>query len=330
MDNLPAKKIDLDIFTIVIPILQRISEFLKQSSPSLHMLKFMDLVLKDLKDLPQTPDTHSFFLEMLEHFVPYMPNCLYEEVFSVFDKLLHLSGDALTEAIVKKTTLSMIDKYTAKGKHYKNSISLFLKKILEVKVRPRHDRMVSGNNLDVDEYGSEEQISIQTKSNFFEVLCDLCFFENIEQLSHDSQDEAKVLMENHEMFIEKLQFFIDMVGQLGEFHVPLFAGIMSHHRFKHCLFELLNNGETMIRRKCHEVLEAVSQFYTQFCTTKTVYELAMSSDSQRKNEVEVEFINTERLQISQLVVQCVRHSLESNKQDSYVQFDSLILLDYLF
>ncbi len=176
------------------------------------MLKFMDLVLKDLKDLPQTADTHSFFLEMLENFVPYMPNCLYEEVFSVFDKLLHLSGDALTEAIVKKTALSMIDKYTAKGKHYKNSISLFLKKILEVKVRPRHDRIISGQNMDVDEYGSEEQISIQAKTNFFEVLCDLCFFENIDSLQSENGEEAKAQMENHDMFIEKLQFFIDMIG----------------------------------------------------------------------------------------------------------------------
>ena len=67
----------------------------------------------------------------------------------------------------------------------------------------------------------------------------------------------------------------------------------------------------------------------QYCTSKTVYELAIpnASSAQGNNKngaskgvtnevVEVEFINHERLYVSQMVIQCVRASLEQ-KNDSY-------------
>jgi hypothetical protein len=50
MDSLPPKKVDIDIVQIIIPILQRTSEFLQFHSPSLSMLKFLDLTLQDIKD----------------------------------------------------------------------------------------------------------------------------------------------------------------------------------------------------------------------------------------------------------------------------------------
>lgn len=47
--------------------------------------------------------------------------------------------------------------------------------------------------------------------------------------------------------------------------------------------------------------------------------------------MEVDFINCERLFIAQLIIQCVHKSFElNNGNDSYLQFNSLILLDYLF
>lgn len=45
--------------------------------------------------------------------------------------------------------------------------------------------------------------------------------------------------------------------------------------------------------------------------------------------MEVEFVNQERLYISQIVVQCIKISLDQ-RNDSYLQFNSLILLDFLF
>jgi len=47
--------------------------------------------------------------------------------------------------------------------------------------------------------------------------------------------------------------------------------------------------------------------------------------------MEVDLISHDRLYIAQLIIQCVRKSFERNSgDDSYLQFNSLILLDYLF
>jgi|AACY02.8.fsa_nt_gi hypothetical protein len=47
--------------------------------------------------------------------------------------------------------------------------------------------------------------------------------------------------------------------------------------------------------------------------------------------MEVDLISHDRLYIAQLIIQCVRKSFERNNgDDSYLQFNSLILLDYLF
>ena len=48
--------------------------------------------------------------------------CLYEEIFPVFDKLLSLSQDVMTERILKKCIMALIDKYTMKNKAHKQSI----------------------------------------------------------------------------------------------------------------------------------------------------------------------------------------------------------------
>lgn len=67
LDNLPPKKVDIDILQIIIPILQRTSEYLRENSPTQSMLKFLDIVLTDIKvgKFCQTsyPDLKLFFLD---------------------------------------------------------------------------------------------------------------------------------------------------------------------------------------------------------------------------------------------------------------------------
>ena len=47
--------------------------------------------------------------------------------------------------------------------------------------------------------------------------------------------------------------------------------------------------------------------------------------------MEVEYINHERLFVCQLVIDVIKTSLEPSRNgDAYLQFNSLILLDYLF
>lgn len=59
---------------------------------------------------------------MLNNFVNYISYNLYEEVFSVFDKLLQLCQDVMNEQVLKKCIIALVDKYTLKTKSHKNSI----------------------------------------------------------------------------------------------------------------------------------------------------------------------------------------------------------------
>ena len=67
------------------------------------MLKFLDIVLRDIKAggyCTKNADLQYFFLDMLHNFVPYISYSLYEEVFSVFDKLLAMCVDVINEKVV--------------------------------------------------------------------------------------------------------------------------------------------------------------------------------------------------------------------------------------
>lgn len=102
------------------------------------MLKFLDIVLRDLKQGEHTKnnvDLQYFFLELLNNFVNYISYCLYEEVFSVFDKLLSLCCDVINEKVVTKCIESLVDKYTIKSKAHKNSLQIFMKALMEVKIK---------------------------------------------------------------------------------------------------------------------------------------------------------------------------------------------------
>ena len=46
---MPVGKVDLDIVSILMPTLERTCDFLSGNSPSLHMLKFLDIVLADVQ-----------------------------------------------------------------------------------------------------------------------------------------------------------------------------------------------------------------------------------------------------------------------------------------
>ncbi len=48
MAGLPKSQADLDIISVIFPALQRTSDYIKENSPNLSMIKFLDLVLTDM------------------------------------------------------------------------------------------------------------------------------------------------------------------------------------------------------------------------------------------------------------------------------------------
>ena len=290
LENLPPKRVDIDLLQIMIPILQRTTEYLKNNSPSLHMLKFLDIVLKDLKlagYCASNPDLQYFFLDMLNNFVGYISYCLYEEVFSVFDKLLTLCSDVVNEKVLTKCIVALVDKYTIKSKAHKSTLQAFVKSLMEVKVRTHGKEAQSShrtiNNTDDDL--DDDQISVHSKNNYFEILCEFCFFGNKDPLPATElelkkmRNDFKSPIDLHDLYIDKLQFFSDSLAQLTEIHVNLFTSLITHPQFKPTLMGLLSKGETSLRLKCHELLELISNYYVQHCTSKTVYRMAAPAPS---------------------------------------------------
>jgi hypothetical protein len=76
-----------------------------------------------------------FFLDFFDNFLTSMSYSLYEEIFSVFDKLLYLTTDVINERVIKKCIITLVDKYTVKSKSHKSSMTAFMKILMDVKSR---------------------------------------------------------------------------------------------------------------------------------------------------------------------------------------------------
>jgi len=136
----PNYEVDLNLALVMMPTLERTSDFLFGNSPSLPMLKFLEIVLTDVTSyyrvgkgpssmtgssprqgqqnymIRPPEELKAFFVSLLSNFVSHISYSLYEEVFPIFDKLLALTGDLVDEQILRKCIVSLVDKYTIKSK----------------------------------------------------------------------------------------------------------------------------------------------------------------------------------------------------------------------
>lgn len=101
----------------IYPILNRVCEYLQDHSPSLQMLKFLDIVLKDM--VAPTPDLKRFYLAMMCNLVPSMKNCIYDEIYGVFSLLLDLCIDEFDGRALSVCLKIFTDKSTLRSKVYK-------------------------------------------------------------------------------------------------------------------------------------------------------------------------------------------------------------------
>ncbi len=72
-------------------------------------------------------------------------------------------------------------------------------------------------------------------------------------------------------------------------------------------------------------MEIITNYYVQYCTSKTVYELAVPQAANAKKGgpttevMEVEYINHERLFVCQLTIEVIKNSLEPvRSNDAYL------------
>ena len=92
---------------------------------------------------------------------------------------------------------------------------------------------------------------------------------------HLRQLDMRGPMDMHELYVDKLQFFIDSLALMTETHIGMFTYLITNHNFKTMLLKILEHGETNVRMKAHEILEALTSYFVQFCPSKTVYEFPL-------------------------------------------------------
>ena len=102
------------------------------------MLKFLDIVLTDFSKIflksskLQVPfEIQYFMIELLENFVCYISYSLYEEVLGIFESMIQLCPDVLTEKVIRACVVALIDKYTMKTKNLKTVTTNYMKFLLE-------------------------------------------------------------------------------------------------------------------------------------------------------------------------------------------------------
>ena len=93
------------------------------------------------------------------------------------------------------------------------------------------------------------------------------------------QLEMRGPLDMHELFIDKLQFFIDSLSLMTDEHINMFTNLITHPNFKLLLLDILRHGETNVRMKSHEILEALTTYFVKWCPSKTVYEFADKSNA---------------------------------------------------
>jgi len=269
LDSLPRGKVQLDIVQVLMPSMQRLCSFLENNSPSLPMLKFLEIALSDFttyftqtsgkgKALVVPMELQMFFAQILNNFADYISYSLYEEVFSVFDKLLSLTSDVMSEVILKKCIVALVDKYTLKNKAHKASLTAFMKSLFDLKIR-RQER-------DFEEQVDAELLN--QKTCYFELMCEFCFFSNVanafrpENPSFELNQVAfRSTNDIYEICVDKLQFFIDSLSLLNDYHINLFTNLITHLNFKALLLTLLDHHETLLRLKSHEILESLTAYF---------------------------------------------------------------------
>ena len=157
---------------------------------------------------------------------------------------------------------------------------------------PEFEEIINENDLSAN----------NNQGTFFEVMAQFCFFENLDtnyksmaregtvraiddRRDHNShglpQLDFRGPMDMHELFIDKLQFFIDSLALMTEVHIGMFTYLITNHSFKAMLLKMLEHGETHVRMKAHEILEALTSYFVQCCPSKTVYEFPATGSGGR-------------------------------------------------
>lgn len=139
LDSLPIDT-NTELIPIILSYLSEIYVFAEKSSPTLSMLKFINIILAPitrneiLYQFP-TPSCYSKLTEFLLNFtlryVNWLPHNLNEEAFKVLDSVLNIIRYNMRYEHIEAIALALLDKYTMRSKIHKETVKKFIEIILD-------------------------------------------------------------------------------------------------------------------------------------------------------------------------------------------------------
>lgn len=174
----------LSMFDCIVELIFKTIEYCKHSAPTVPMLKFLNIVLGDLK-------IEDKLIEVLLQFLPVfcgcIPNNINDEIFLVLNQIIGITGDHLENSHLKALVDGMLDQYTVKSQSQRNSKGFLISLIL-------------------------------SKESYLEFLVEYCLLTNkvpvLDQLKYDRQR----LVSEHDKYLDKLSFAIDVVTLFEKSH----------------------------------------------------------------------------------------------------------------
>ena len=215
------------------PYLERIHEFSKKSSPTLSMLKFINLILKPLENDINGYYNHpvskaqiqlnNFLLSFMLTFVKWVPHNLNEEAFKVLDTLLSILRFSLKYEHIKEVTLALLDKYTMRSKIHKETMNSFINLLLE------HDNF--------SEIGDMSEHSNNYTGFFVQaIISEPNCIENFTKNSHNEKVD----------FIEKVNLLNMLINDMDEQHSVLFDAMVRNVQLQNFLCLMIKSEVTSI------------------------------------------------------------------------------------
>jgi hypothetical protein len=206
IDSLPVDT-NTELIPIILPYLDKINEFAQKSSPTISMLKFINIILKPINQTVSydyaNSKAHKRLSNFLLTFVRWVPHNLNEEAFKVLDSLLYSVRFSLKYVHIKAVTFALLDKYTMRSKIHKETMGKFINLL-----------------LDQDNFAELNGYRIQ-KESYTQLFVSVIISESncIQNFTQDANQEKVD-------FLEKVNLLNMMINDMDDQHLTLYDSII--------------------------------------------------------------------------------------------------------
>lgn len=239
-----------ELIPIVLPYLEQIHSFAIKSSPTLSMLKFINLILKPIKKQSQANSypyqrMHKklikFLLSFILSFSRWIPHNLNEEAFKVLDSLLYTVRYSLKYVHIKTVTLALLDKYTMRSKIHKETMTMLINLL-----------------LDQDNYPDNDEFSFR-RDNYVDYFLKVII---------DEPNPLQTIVKEPQLdsvdFLEKVNLINLMINSMDSQHIVLFESIVRNKPLNAFLCQMIQTGVTSICLKALEIIQNFIKYYMQW------------------------------------------------------------------